>query len=308
MGGERIDATAIGERGLHADRMWAIRDLALGAISTARRLPPLLTCTARYPGDPADVAAGPGRAPEVLIRLPGGEEISSSDPQVHARLSDVVGREVRLEPLPPVSEKERYRAPRETKATMRAHFGLADDEPIPDLSAFPLRMLAELSRYVTPLGSYVDAYPVHLLTLASIATMTAHAPSVDFDVRRFRPNLVVDTGEEGGLPENSWCGAELETPGTILCGEIPTIRCVMPTREQISLRADPDVLRTVAAQADRCLGLYASVKRPGMVAVGDQIQVRHLEPPSRAVALAQVGATTLKRGVLRAASALMPRE
>jgi uncharacterized protein YcbX len=53
MGGETIDAAAVGERGLHADRMWAVRDPALGAITSARRLPQLLRCTARYPKDPA---------------------------------------------------------------------------------------------------------------------------------------------------------------------------------------------------------------------------------------------------------------
>jgi uncharacterized protein YcbX len=308
MGGERIAAAAIGERGLHADRMWAVRDPALGAISTARRLPPLLRCTARYSKDPADFAAGPGYAPEVVITLPEGEEVSSSDPRVHERLSDLVGREVRLEPLPPLTEKSRYRAPRETKATMRAHFGLSDDEPMPDLSMFPLQMLAELARYATPVGSYVDAYPLHLITLASLAAMAEHAPAADFDLRRFRPNLVLDTAGEGGLPENSWLGAELEMPGTTLSGEIPTIRCVMPTREQTDLKSNPDVLRTVAAHADRCLGIYASVKRAGMVAVGDEMHLRHLEAPSRAVMLAQAGTTTFKRGVLRAANALMPKE
>jgi hypothetical protein len=45
--------------------MWAVRDPALGAISTARRLPPLLRCQARYAGDP--VWAEPGDAPEVVI-------------------------------------------------------------------------------------------------------------------------------------------------------------------------------------------------------------------------------------------------
>jgi len=308
MGGETIDAAAVGERGLHADRMWAVRDPALGAISTARRLPPLLRCTARYPRDPADFPAGPGNAPEVVITLPDGEEVSSSDPQVHARLSELVDKEVRLEPLPRLAEKERYRAPRETKASMRAHFGLADDEPMPDLSVFPLSKLAELSRYVTPIGSYVDAYPLHLITLESLAAMAAHAPTADFDVRRFRPNLVLDTGEDGGLPENSWCGGELEAPGTTLRGEIPTIRCVMTTREQNDLEADPDVLRTVAAYADRCLGIYASVERAGMIAVGDELRVRHPEPPPRMGVLARASATTLKRTALRAANALMPGE
>jgi uncharacterized protein YcbX len=308
MGGDKVAAVALSERGLHADRMWAVRDPALGAITTARRLPPLLRCAARYSKDPADFPAGAGRAPEVMITLPDGEEVSSSDPQVHARLSELIDTEVRLEPLPPLTEKELHRAPRETKASMRAYFGLADDEPMPDLSMFPLRKLAELSRYVTPVGSYVDAYPLHLVTRASLAAMAAYAPTADFDVRRLRPNLVLGTGEGDGLPENSWCGAELETPGTTLRGEIPTIRCVMPTRPQIDLKAAPDVLRAVAAHADRCLGIYASVERAGVIAVGDELRVRRSEPPPRTAILARASAATLKRAALRAANALMPSE
>lgn len=308
MGGERMEASAIGKRGLHADRMWAVRDPVLGAISTARRFPPLLRCTARYAQDPADLPAEPGNAPEVVITLPGGDELSSSDPRVHARLSDLVGQEVRLEPLPPLTDKERHRAPRETKAGLRAHFGLAEDEPLPDLSMFPLRKLAELSRYVTPVGSYVDAYPLHVITRASLAAMKAHAPGTEFLVRRFRPNLVLDTDDEHGLPENSWCGAELEARGATLRGAIPTVRCVMPTREQTNLIADPDVLRTVAAHADRCLGIYATVERTGSLAVGDELRVRRPDPPPRSVALTRAGATALKRRMLRAANALIPAE
>jgi uncharacterized protein len=308
MGGERIEAVAVGKRGLHADRVWAVRDPALSAITTARRLPPLLMCTARYAQDPAGLPAEPENAPEVLITLPDGDQLSSSDPQVNARLSDLVGREVRLEPLPPLTDKERHRAPRETKASLRAHFGLADGEPLPDLSMFPLRKLAELGRYVTPVGSYVDAYPLHLITRASLAAMKAHEPSAEFDVRRFRPNLVLDTDDEHGLPENSWCGAVLEASGATLRGEIPTLRCVMPTREQTNLIADPDVLRAVAGHAERCLGIYATVERTGDVAVGDEVRVRCPEPPPRPVALTRAGATALKRRVLKAANALIPAE
>ncbi|HEX6391254.1 MAG TPA: MOSC N-terminal beta barrel domain-containing protein [Solirubrobacteraceae bacterium] len=307
MGGERVEAVAVGERGPHADRMWAVRDPAVDAISTARKFPALLQCSARYPSDPTGHPAEPGNAPEVVIVLPGGDEVSSADPAVHARLSEVVGSDVRLEPLPPLSEKDRYRAPRQTKAGVRAALGVKDDEPIPDLSMFPLKMLAELGRYVTPLGSFVDAYPVHVLTHASLAAMAAQAPGSDFDVRRFRPNVVVDTGDEPGLPETQWCGADLIGPGAALRGEIPTIRCVMPTRAQGELGADPDVLRTVAAHAERCLGLYATVARPGRLAVGDELRVQRPAPPSRTTALARAGTATVKRGVLRAASAMLPR-
>ena len=89
----------------------------------------------------------------------------------------------------------------------------------------------------------------------------------------------------------------------------------MPTREQIDLEADPDVLRTVAAYANRCLGIYASVERAGMIAVGDELRVRRPEPSPRMGVLARArgvlaraSATTLKRAALRAANALMPGE
>jgi uncharacterized protein YcbX len=302
MAGERLDNVAVDERGMVADRMWAVRDPELGSITTARRRPALLRCGARYAADPL------GSAPEVVIVLPDGEEISSADPAVHARLSELVGSEVRLEPIPPPSDKDAYRAPRETKAEIRAAFGLAEDEPLPDFSVFPLRKLAELSRYVTPVGSLFDAYPVHLITRASLAAMAAQTPGSDFDVRRFRPNLVVDTEPGEELPENSWCNADLDLPNAGLHGEIPTLRCVMPTREQRELPTDTQVMRTVAKHANRCLGIYATVSSPGTIGVGDEIVVRRPASPSRPAAMTRVSARSLKRGVLRAANAMMPKE
>lgn len=306
MGGERINNVAVGARGMHADRMWAVRDPELGSFTTARRKPALLMCSARYPEDPVDHPAVPGNAPEVMITLPDGTEVSSSDPQIHRRLSDVVGTEVQLEPLPPTSAKERYQSPRETKAEMRAKLGLADDEPLPDFSIFPLKMLSVISRYVAPVGALYDSYPLHLITRTSLASMGALAPGSDFDVRRFRPNLVVETDDEAGLPENAWLEADIELPRATLRGEIPTLRCVMPTRGQAELPADPEVMRTVAKHARRCLGLYATVARSGVISVGDELVVWGPEEPSRPVAMARAGKNSLKRGVVRVANALKP--
>ena len=62
MGGERLAQSAIAARGLHADRMWAVRDAELSpdTFTTARRWPVLLQCSARFAEDPADRSAGPG--------------------------------------------------------------------------------------------------------------------------------------------------------------------------------------------------------------------------------------------------------
>jgi hypothetical protein len=125
---------------------------------------------------------------------------------------------------------------------------------------------------------------------------------------RFHLGLVVDTEPGDELPENNWCNADLDLPNAGLHGEIPTLRCVMPTREQRGLPTDIQVMRTVAKHANRCLGIYATVSRPGTIGVGDEIVVRRPAPPSRPTAMTRVGARNLKRGVLRVANAMMPKE
>ena len=52
LGGERLERVKIDDRGIHADRLWAVRDRELGAVTTARRLPMLLGCTARFTTEP----------------------------------------------------------------------------------------------------------------------------------------------------------------------------------------------------------------------------------------------------------------
>jgi uncharacterized protein YcbX len=119
MGGERLTQAAITDRGVHADRMWGVRDIGLDAFTTARRWPALLRCSARFAQDPAGRSADPGDVLEVVVTFPDGAELSSSNPAVHDRLSDLIGKPARLEPLPALSDKKAYRGPTATKADIR---------------------------------------------------------------------------------------------------------------------------------------------------------------------------------------------
>ena len=306
MGGERLVESTIDARGLHADRMWAVRDIELGTFTTARRWPILLRCSAHFAEDPAARSAGPGDVLEVIVRFPDGTEVSSSDPAVHARLSDLIGKPAQLEPLPSLSQKKAYRTPQATKADLRRQFLLDDDEPLPDFSMFPVRKLAELSRYATPVGALYDAYPLLLLTRASLRAMEQLAPQSRFDVRRFRPNVVIDL-DGVDLAEFTWCGGRLRGSRVILSTDIPAIRCSIPTREQDGLPSDPGILRTINAHADHCLGVYATVEQAGTLAEGEPLE---FEPPSRspaAATFARSRVTRAKRTALRAVDALMPR-
>jgi uncharacterized protein YcbX len=298
MGGERLAQSAVTERGLHADRMWAVRDVGLDTFTTARRWPVLLQCSARFAQDPAGRSAEPGDVLEVIVTFPDGSEVASSDPAIDDRLSELIGKPARLESLPPLSEKRRYRTPQANKADLRRQFAVADGEPLPDFSMFPVRKLAELARYATPVGALYDAYPLFLITRASLRAMAEHAPGSDFDVRRFRPNVVIENdGDE--LVEFGWCGGRLSAPGAAFDVEIPTLRCSIPTRVQGDLPADPDILRTINANADRCLGVYANVAAAGPLAEGDQLELE--------LSATRAGAAPLKRRALRVVEALMPR-
>lgn len=306
MGGERLARTAIGTRGVHADRMWAVRDVELDAFTTARRWPVLLQCRARFVEDPADRPAGPGDVLEVIVTFPDGSEVSSSDPAIDDQLSDLIGKPARLEALPALSEKGRYRAPQATKADIRRQFDIADGEPLPDFSMFPVRKLAELARYATPVGALHDAYPILVMTRASLRAMAEHAPGSAFDLRRFRPNVLIER-DGAELAEFEWVGRRLRAPDVTFDVEIPTLRCSIPTRQQGDLPADPEVLRAINAHADHCLGAYATVPAGGTLAEGDALKIEPAAGVSAATTVVRSGAMALKRGALRMFDAVMPR-
>lgn len=307
MGGEQLQECAVGPRGLHADRMWAVRDLELEAVTTARRLPALLLCTARFEAEPP-AGVGPGDVAHVVVTLPDGAEISSRDgATLDAALSDLVNTRVSLVPLPPLHDKAAYRGVAASQKDLRRQFGLAEGEELPDLSVFPLRKLAELAVYATPVGSFADAYPVHVLTTSSLRAVAEHAGADEVDVRRFRPNLLVD-GAPDGLAEQEWVGGILRVGEVGLRAEIPTVRCTVPLREQAGgLAADPAVSKAVSRIGDRCLGVYAETAEPGVLRVGDPVSIA--APRGHGALAASVGRVgeRIKRGALRTSNRFMPR-
>jgi len=269
MGGERLARATIGPRGVVGDRGWALRDETAGELRGAKKLPELLRCSARYLDEPTD-----NTIPAAEMRLPDGSRVRTDDPSAAARLSALVRRPVTLWPLQPATATEHYRRAvpdnPDMVAELRQIFGRTDDEPLPDLSVFP----PEVMQYTSPLGTHFDAFPLHLLTTASQAAMAAQLPEARFDVRRFRPNLLVEPlGGATGLVEHAWCGRIVRLGSARITIEVPCVRCVMPTLPQADLPHDPRVLRTVVRHAAQNLGVYATVATAGTVAVGDPVEV-----------------------------------
>lgn len=291
MGGERVEAAAVEDRGVHGDRLWAVRDEDKGALTNAKRVPGLLMLSARYVAEPAP-DAGPGAIPEVAITFPDGATVSSADADVHARLSAFLGKRVTLCALRPASDKAFYKGGSSTAAELRELFALEDGEPMPDLSMMPVGKLLELDKYATPPGTFFDAFPLHVLTTASLGT---------WDVRRFRANVVIDTPELDGAPELAWTGGTLGVGACAAFVDCPAPRCAMPTRAQAGgVPADKSVLAAIARETERCLGAYATVTRAGTVRVGDEVTFAAPET-SKLGEWARKRAAGLKRMLIRAA-------
>ena len=60
MGGEEIESSVVDFRALHADRLWAVRDLELNAVTTARRLADAARLFGEVRGGTSGRAWGPG--------------------------------------------------------------------------------------------------------------------------------------------------------------------------------------------------------------------------------------------------------
>ncbi len=310
MGGTRVDELRIDERGVHADRLWAVRDVGKGVTASARRIPALLQCSARYVDDPGP-DAGPGRVPAVAITLPDGREITSDDPTVHAVLSELVDREVRLTALPAVNDTRVHRMSLQTSLgnysadQVRKDFGLGDTDELPDTSVFTTRQMVTLARYSTPPGTFVDLSPVHVLSTASLRSLSADA--APYDVRRFRPNVLVDVESPDPFPESAWVGGEVHLGTVVLSVTNPTIRCVIGTRPQPGLEKDLSVSRQLAEKTNRFLGIYADVATAGTVRIGDEATVYLPTPPNVVERTAAAVGKSASRGLQKVIEATVLR-
>ncbi len=273
MAGHRMQSAQIDSHGIVGDRGWAIRDESAGEIRGAKKIPALLGCRASYLSEPR--AGGP--IPDVEITLPDGTRFRAGDRDAAARLSATLGRSVTVWPLQPASFDDHYRKGRtdnpDLLAELRETFGLVGNEPLPDISPF---IGLRLDKYAFPVGSYFDAFPLHVLTTATLAHLGSLNPGARFDVRRFRPNLLLELGaERRGLVESEWLGKTLRIGAAELKLAAPCPRCVMTTLPQDDLPKDPSVLRTIVTGAASNAGVYASFAgaAPATIAVGDPVEI-----------------------------------
>ncbi len=259
----------LGPGGIPGDRAWAVRDEVKGGIRGAKKIPALMQCGARYPTEPTAAHAG-----NAEMTLPHGDTVSTDAPDVAEQLTAALGQPVTLWPLLPADQLDHYRrgAPAydDLEQEWRSVFGRLPDEPLPDLSVFP----PELMEFESPPGTYFDAFPLMLMTDASLAHLQSFVPESKIDVRRFRPNFLIETTNGAtGFVESAWEGQTLRIGGATVQCTVVCPRCVMPTLGFADLPKDPQILRALVRDANQNLGVYATIATPATVSVGDPVDL-----------------------------------
>jgi MOSC domain-containing protein len=255
MMGEELNASEITEQGLLGDRAYALVDSADEKVATAknpRKWPNLFDFRANFI-EPPRISAD---VPPVRITLPDGTTATSQQSDLNQILSNVLNRKVIL--------------------TMAGHgqVGPANAEEYwPDIEGLDYQ--DTVTDFALPEGTFFDCATVHLLTTATLDRLRELYPTGRFEVRRFRPNIVMETvGGEKTFVENSWIGHTLAIGDEVrlsITGPCP--RCVMTTLPQGDLPRDPGILRTVAQHNQAHVGVYAAVVRGGTVHRGDPVRL-----------------------------------
>ena len=172
----------------------------------------------------------------VLYRPFGGD---GNDPAVPTHVKTPDGRDLEI-------------AGDEMRAEIAAAFG-ADVE------------LMQLSRGI------FDETPVSIVSMASLDAVSRDAQRPT-DVRRFRPNLLVETEEGGAFAEDAWVGKVLRLGSG---PDAPAVAVTMRDKRCVIINLDPDtataeagMMKAAVRLNDNNVGVYAVVVRPGTIAPG----------------------------------------
>ena len=266
--GGQVDTVDLDLLGVVGDRTWAVRDLERGGIRGAKKIGTLMQLAAH------DLPEG-----QVEITLPDSSTTRTDDDDVHERVSEALGHPVRLERLRPADDLDHYRRGEpdsdDMMVELRGIFGRDENEPLPDLSVFPPVVV----EFESPPGTYYDVFPLLVMTTAAHRALARALPDSNVDIRRFRPSIVIDTGDDGadastpGHPEFDWAGRRATIGTATIEFGAPCPRCVMVTREiDDAVAADRAVLRHIIRDLDQNLGTYATIIEPGTVRRGETLE------------------------------------
>lgn len=143
-----------------------------------------------------------------------------------------------------------------------------DDPSAPTLLSAHLRQPVTVAAETDV--SHFDDGAISLLGVSSVRALE-RVVGAAVDSARFRANVVLDTA--AAFEEDSWVGRELVLGSAVLRVEMRSPRCVMVDAATADLPSQPGNLAAVGRVNAACLGVIASVVRPGRVDVGDALSL-----------------------------------
>ena len=263
MMGEEINSSYITERGLVGDRTYAVVDKQTGKIASAknpRKWGKLFDFRSIFVDSPQDV----NDIPRVRITFPNGINFLSNnhreekevEDDINSSLSQVFNRQVAL------MKSSSFENPNY-------------EEYWPDINGLAQR--EKITDEAMPSNTFFDIAVIHILTTSTINRLRELYPQGRFEVRRFRPNIVIESGAKemkNDFIENTWVGKKMIIgKDVVLNVTAPCTRCVMITLPQGDLPQDLGILKTVAKYNQVHVGVYASVERGGTIHRGDTIEI-----------------------------------
>ena len=263
--GEELNASAVTDRGLLGDRAYALVDRSDGKVASAknpRKWPQLFDFRATFVEPPRPGAP----LPPVRITLPDGTMLTSTQTDLNQSLTQALNREVTFD----AAERGQQEV---VESTFPNPWTPQAEEYWPDMEGLDYR--DTVTDFDLPEGTFFDCAVVHVLTTATLERLRELYPQGRFEVRRFRPNIVVEIANGGAdFVENAWIGQTLAIGDAVhlsITGPCP--RCVMTTLAQGDLPKDPGILRTAAQHNQVNVGVYASVLQGGTVRRGNPVRL-----------------------------------
>jgi uncharacterized protein YcbX len=257
--GETLERAEVSYGGLAGDRAFALLDSKTGKVVSAKR--PKLWRSMLQLGS-ATISGGI----EMELRFPSGRVLRSDSDELVPALSGFLGHDIELL--------------RTRKGALRLERSRPEDVVAQGLDA-------DVTMDVNPIGeeapgeAFQDLAAVHLITMSTARAIAAAAGLASPEIPRYRPNFVIDGGDDTPFSENGWIGRELKIGSLRLQITYPTPRCAIPVLEQGSgLEFRPALLAAIN-QLNRtdvggfgvqaCAGAYARVIEPAVVKIGDFI-------------------------------------
>ncbi|MCU1363004.1 MAG: hypothetical protein JWM55_832 [Acidimicrobiaceae bacterium] len=233
MQGESLNELRCESNGVAGDRSYGVLDVESGTVLSAKREGRLLEAAAHW------------RAGVLVVRLPDGNEFHHGS-LLDEALSDWLGRRVRV--------------------VLAATYGRATFQSPEDFEHDDSALVS----WEGTSGSFVDESALHFLTTGDLRRLSKERPDLQWDVRRFRPNIVIDSPHSVKVvPGGGISLGEVEIEMVKACS-----RCVMTTRAQPgNLERQLDVLRHVSRTHHGEVGARAWIKRAGSLRVGDEVTI-----------------------------------